>query len=213
MPEPHHLLGPMILLFHYSGHTFDALLAGHLGSAVLRWLLTDAPEFGGVSARLLLLLLLLMLYLLVAVLQLQLLLLLHLLQLLLLQVDAGPVVVRPGDHGFRGGRHRFFGRGPEMLPAKHGGQWHGPSHQVFGRTHGRVVVEPFQVHQVTEAAGRTLGTQHNTRTVVFHTRSRQRPRCHYSTPRHSAAIYIVATMAFAQFFKTFFEGGDLYDCV
>jgi len=173
----------MILLFHNSGHAFDALLAGHLGGPVLRRLLTGAPEFARVSARLLLVLLLLLM----AVLQLQLLLLLRLLQLLLLQVDAGPVVVGPGGSGLRGCRHRFFGRGAEMLSAEHGGQWHGPGHQVFGRAHGRVVVEPFQVHQVTEAAGGTLGTQHNTRTVVFHTHSRQRPRRYDGTSRRSAA--------------------------
>ena len=95
----------MILLFHNSGHALDALLAGHIGGSVLRRLLTGTPELGGVSARLLLMLLLM------AVLKLQLLLLLRLLQLLLLQIDAGPVVVGPGGHGFRGGRHRFFGRG------------------------------------------------------------------------------------------------------
>jgi len=160
----------MILLFHYSRHAFDALLAGHFGGPVLGRLLTDAsPEFGGVSAGLLLLLLLL-LHLMMAVLQLQLLLLLRLLQLLLLlllQVDAGPMVIGPGGRCLRGGRHRFFGRGAEVLPAEHCGQRHGPGHQIFGRAHGRVVIEPFQVHQVTEAAGRTLGTQHNTRSVVF----------------------------------------------
>lgn len=195
----------MVLLFHNSGHAFDALLAGHLGGPVLRRLLTGAPEFGGVSARLLLVLLL--------VLQLQLLLLLRLLQLLLLQVDAGPVVVGPGGSGLRGcRRHRFFGRGAEMLSAEHGGQRHGPGHQVFGRAHGRVVVEPFQVHQVTEAAGRTLGTQHNTRTVVFHTHSRQRPRRYYIW--HVATFRCISRPQkllgnFLTFF--FFFIRDLYD--
>jgi len=157
----------MILLFHYSGHAFDPLLTGHFGGPVLRRVLTGAAEFGGVSTRLLRLHLQLM-----VVLQLQLLLLLRLLQLvlllllllLLLQVDTGPVVIGPGGRGLR---HRFLGRGAEMLPTEHRGQRNGPGHEVFGRAHRRVVVEPFQVHQVTEASGRTLGTQHNIRSVVF----------------------------------------------
>lgn len=158
----------MILLFHYSGHAFDALLAGHFGGTMLLRLFggrTGAPEFGGVSARLLQLLLLMHLW--MVMLQLQLLLLLHLLLLLLLQVDPGPVVVGRGGCGFCRRRHRLFGRGAVVLPAEHCGQGHGTGHQVFGRAHGRVVVEPLQIHQVAEAAGRTLGIQHNTRSEFF----------------------------------------------
>jgi hypothetical protein len=110
----------MILLFHYSRHAFNSLLASHFDGPVLRRLFagrTGAPKFGGVSARLLLLLLL---HMLMAVLQLQFLLVLRLLQLLLLQVDPGPVVVRYGCCYLRSSsHHRLFRRGTMMLPAEH----------------------------------------------------------------------------------------------
>lgn len=150
VPEPHHhLFGPLILLLHYSGHALDTLLAGHVGS-MLMLMLSDRTDCSGtlkfcasVPARLLLLLL-------------------QLLLLLLLQVNSGTVVIRPRDFS---SYNRFFGITGcgVMLPAKHRGQRYGTGHQVLGRSDRRIIVEPFQIHQVAKTAGRTLGHINNTR--------------------------------------------------